>query len=219
MVAAKSLIAGALVALVGAAAAAADAPTVHINRADQAKAEAALLSLKDFGVGWTGGKRTPSKLAAPKCPGFDPKESDLTVTGHAEARFTYARGSVVFDQDNQVLKSADAVATDFARVIRPKLTGCLAYELKSSDKSVVSASVRKLQFPQLGDTTAAYRATVVVRVGGRKVTFVRDYVFIGIGRLEYSLAVDAPAVLGRQLLAFEQAMAQNLVKRSGANVA
>jgi len=118
-----------------------------------------------------------------------------------------------------VLKSADAVTTDFARVITPKLTGCLAYELKSSDKSVVSATVRKLAFPRLGDVTAAYRGTVVLRVGGRKVTFVRDYIFIGIGRLEYSLAVDAPAVLSRQLLAFEQAMAQNLVKKSGANVA
>jgi hypothetical protein len=216
---ARSLLAGILVALVGAAAAAADSPTVRISKADQAKAEATLLQLKDFGVGWTGGKRTPSKLTAPKCPGFNPKESDLTVTGHAEARFTYARGSVVFDQDNQVLKSADAVTTDFARVIRPKLTDCLAYELKSSDKSVVSASVRKLTFPRLGDVTAAYRGTVVLRIGGRKVTFVRDYIFIGIGRLEYSLAVDAPAVLSRQLLSFEKAMAENLIKKSGASVA
>lgn len=215
----RALVAGAVVSLVAAATAAADAPTVRITKADQAKAEATLLQLSDFGVGWTGGKRTPSKLTAPKCPGFDPKESDLTVTGHAEARFTYARGGVVFDQDNQVLKSADAVAQDFARVIGPKLSGCLAYELKASDKSIVSADVRSLAFPKLGDVTAAYRATVVVRVGGHKVTFVRDYIFIGIGRLEYSLAVDAPAVLGKQLLAFERAMAQNLIKKSGANVA
>jgi hypothetical protein len=211
--------AGVLLALVGAATAAADNPTVRITRADQAKAEAALLRLKDFGVGWAGGQRKPSKLAAPKCPGFNPKESDLTVTGHAEARFTYARGSVVFDQDNQVLENADAVAKDFARVIRPKLTDCLAYELKSSDKSVVSARVRKMPFPLLGDTTAAYRATIVLHVGGRNVTFIRDYIFIGIGRLEFSLAVDGPAVLGRQLIDFEQAMARNLVKKSGANVA
>ena len=215
----RAFVAGALLSLVAAATAAADAPTVRITKADQAKAEAALLQLSDFGVGWTGGKRTPSKLTAPKCPGFDPKESDLTVTGHAEARFTYARGSVVFDQDNQVLKSSDAVATDFSRVVGPKLGDCLAYELKSSDKSVVSAAVRTLSFPKLGDVSAAYRATVVVRIGGHRVTFIRDYIFIGIGRLEYSLAVDAPAVLGKQLVAFEQAMARNLIKKSGANVA
>ena len=219
MVAARVLLTSVLLALVGAASAAADNPTVRITRADQAKADAALLRLGDFGVGWTGGQRKPSKLTAPKCPGFNPKESDLTVTGHAEARFSYAHGSVVLDQDNQVLESTDAVAKDFARVIRPELPDGLAYQLKSSNKSVVSATVRTLAFPRLGDTTAAYRATIVLRVGGRKITFIRDYIFIGIGRLEFSLAVDGPAVLGRELVAFEHAMAQNLVKRSGANVA
>ena len=44
---------------------------------------ASLLRLHDFGAGWTGGSETPSKLTAPSCPGFDPKESDLTVSGHA----------------------------------------------------------------------------------------------------------------------------------------
>src|SRR5213079_1645723 len=137
---AKSLLAGVVLALVGAAAAAADNPTVRISHADQLKAEAALLALKDFGVGWSGGRRTPSKLTAPKCPGFDPKESDLTVTGHAEARFAYARGSVVFDQDNQVLKSASAVRTDFARVIQPKLKGqSLSFGWITRAKSVRTA--------------------------------------------------------------------------------
>ena len=50
MVDAKSLLAGVVLALVGAAAAAADNPTVRISHADQLKAEAALLALKDFGL-------------------------------------------------------------------------------------------------------------------------------------------------------------------------
>jgi hypothetical protein len=220
VVGAKVLLAGMLLALVGAASAAADDPTVRISHADQMKAEAALLQLSDFGVGWTGGRRTPSKLTAPQCPGFDPKESDLTVTGHAEARFAYARGSVVFDQDNQVLESEKAVATDFARVIRPKLKDCLAYELKQSGKGqVVSVVVRELPFPKVGTSSAAYRGTMVVRVGGRKVTFVSDFIFIGQGRLEYSLNIVAPAVLGGELVSFEQSIAQKLVKKAGANVA
>jgi hypothetical protein len=217
---AKSLLAGVVLALAFAAAAAADDPTVRITRADQEKAEAALLKLKDFGVGWTGGPRTPSKLTAPKCPGFNPKESDLTVTGHAEARFTYARGSVVFDQDTQVLESAKAVSTDFARVIQPKLKDCLAYELKQSGKGqIVSVVVRELPFPRLGTETAAYRGTMVIRAGTRKVTFVSDFIFIGQGRLEYSLNVVAPAVLGNELASFEQSIAQKLIKKAGANVA
>jgi hypothetical protein len=217
---AKSLLAGVVLALAFAAAAAADDPTVRITKADQEKAEAALLKLKDFGVGWTGGPRTPSKLTAPKCPGFNPKESDLTVTGHAEARFTYARGSVVFDQDTQVLESAKAVSTDFARVIQPKLKDCLAYELKQSGKGqIVSVVVRELPFPRLGTETAAYRGTMVIRAGTRKVTFVSDFIFIGQGRLEYSLNVVAPAVLGNELASFEQSIAQKLIKKAGANVA
>jgi hypothetical protein len=220
VVGAKALVAGVLLALVGAAGAVADDPTVRISHADQLKAEAALLQLTDFGVGWTGGKRTPSKLTAPKCPGFDPKESDLTVTGHAEARFTYAKGSVVFDQDNQVLESKKAVATDFARVIRPELKDCLAYELKQSGNGhVVSVVVRELPFPKVGTSSAAYRGTMVVRAGGRKVTFVSDFIFIGQGRLEYSLNIVAPAVLGSELVSFEQSIARMLVKKAGANVA
>jgi len=221
VVGAKSLLAGIVLALAFAAAAAADDPTVRITRADQLKAEAALLKLKDFGVGWTGGKRTPSKLTAPKCPGFDPKEFDLTVTGHAEARFTYARGSVVFDQDNQVLESERAVRTDFARVIQPKLKDCLAYELKQSGKGqIISVVVRELSFPRLGTETAAYRGTMVLRAGGgRKVTFVSDFIFIGQGRYEYSLNVVAPAVLGGELASFEQSIAQKLIRKAGANVA
>jgi len=219
---AKLLVTGVLLALVGAAAASADNPTVRISRADQLKAEAVLLRLKDFGAGWTGGKRTPSKLTAPKCPGFNPKESDLTVTGHAEARFTYAREFVQVNQDNQVLVSPKAVTTDFARVIQPKLKDCLAYELKQSGKGqVISVDVRELRpFPKLGAVSAAYRGTMVLRAGGRKVTFVSDFVFVGQGRLEFSLNFVAPAALGHDLIAFEQSIAQKLVeKASSGNVA
>jgi hypothetical protein len=220
VVAAKSLLTGVVLALVAAAAAAADNPTVRIQHADQMRAERALLALKDFGVGWTGGKRKASKLTAPSCPGFDPKESDLTVTGHAEARFTYSKGSVVFEQDNQVLESEKAVQTDFSRVIRPQLKDCLAYELKKSGRGrVVSVDVRELPFPRMGTVSAAYRGTMVLNIGGHKVTFVSDFIFIGQGRLEYSLNVVAPAVLGGELVSFEQSLAQKLVEKAGANVA
>jgi hypothetical protein len=217
VVGAKFLLAGIVLALVGAATAGADNPTVRIDPADQAKADAALLKLKDFGPGWTGGPRKPEKLAAPKCPGFNPKESDLTVTGHAEARYTFP-GQVGFDQDVQVLKSGHAVATDFGRVIGPKLAHCLAYQLKSS-QHVVSASVTRLRFPRIGDDTAAYRATVVVKVAGHKIKLVRDYVFLGKGRVEFSLAFEAPARLGNELQAFEQAIAHKLSESVGSNVA
>ena len=208
-----------LLALACTGAALADNPTVKINTADQAKADASLLRLKDFAavVGWTGGPTTPSKLTAPSCPGFNPKESDLVVTGHAEARFTYKSGGVIFDQDSQVLESADAVKTDFARTITPKLADCLAYQLKSSGKGtkVLSVGVRQLGLPRIGDISAAYRATVVIKTGtARTVTIVSDYVFFGQGRFEFSINVEAPVGEGGQLVPFETAMAQILVKRA-----
>jgi len=221
--AAKVLATGVLLVLLCAGSALADNPTVRISKEDQAKAVAALLHLHDFGVGWTGGPQKPTKLTAPNCPGFDPKESDLTVTGHAEARFAYSRGGVIFEQDTQVLESQQAVATDFKRTVTSKLPGCLAYQLKSSGKGEVkTVQVAALKFPHVGDVSAAYRATVVVHSSGHDAKIVSDFIFFGVGRLEYSLNVVAPAVEADQLPAFEQAMVQILVRRAnagGGNVA
>ena len=216
--AARIFVAGALLALASAGAALADNPTVKINSADQAKADASLIRLKDCGVGWVGGPKTPSKLTAPGCPGFNPKESDLVVSGHAEAQFTYtsAGGKVIFDQDSQVLASSDAVRTDFARSIQPKLAGCLAYPWKSSKTpKVVSVAVRQLGLPRIGDVSAAYRVTVVLKSStGRTEKIVSDSVFFGQGRFEFAINVLAPAAAGDQLVPFETMMARILVKRA-----
>ena len=205
-----------LLAFACAGAALADNPTVKINAADQAKADASLIRIKDFGVGWTGGPKTPSKLTAPSCPGFNPKESDLVITGHAEALFNYRSGGVTFDQDTQVLESADAVKTDFGRTIQPKLADCLAYQWKSAKNAkVVSVVVHQLALPRIGNISAAYRATVVLKTTTvRTVTIVSDYVFFGQGRFEFSINVVAPAVESGQLGPFETSMAQILVKRT-----
>lgn len=216
----KALLTGLVLALACATSALADSPTVRISKDDQAKAEAALLKLKDFGVGWTGGPKTPEKLTSPNCPGFDPKESDLTVSGHAEAHFTY-KATVIFEQDTQVLESPQAVQTDFSRTVQPKLAECLAYQIKKSGNGQVkSVQVKPLNLTKLGSVSAAYRAYVVLRNGTHDAHIVSDFVFFGVGKYEYSINVLAPAPLAGQLTAFEQSMAQMLVKRTpGSDVA
>jgi hypothetical protein len=215
VVAAKSLVVTvALIALVTAAAAVADAPTVRIARADQVRAVAALLRLGDIGTGWAGGRTPTSKLSAPSCPGFDPKESDLVVTGHANARFVNSAAHATLAQDVQVLASERAVRTDFARTIRPALARCLAYQLRKAP-NVTGVTVERLRFPDVGTVSAAYRATVVVRDGGRKVTLYDDYVFVGVGRYEFALNVLAPPAVADQLVNFETAMMRILIKRVG----
>jgi len=215
VVAAKSLLATALIAVCFTGAALGDNPTVRITKADQGRAASLLLRLSDLGAGWQGGATKPSPLVAPSCPGFNPKESDLVVSGHADARFTSAAGGVVLDQDVEVLASAAAVRTDFARTIRPQFPPCLAYELEHT-ANVVSASVEKIPFPATGSVSAAYRATVLVRSARLKGTLLSDFVFFAVGRVEYSFNVLAPTEAASQLVRFELALAQIVLRRPGA---
>jgi hypothetical protein len=212
--AAQSLVAAALASLVCAAAALADAPHVKLSTADQAKAVAALLKTSDLGAGWAGGTIAPGPLAPPSCPGFDPKESDLTVTGHADARFTFAAGGVELDQDVQVLATPADVAKDFRRTISPRLGQCLAYQLARLSK-VAGVSVKRVAFPPTGTVSAAYRALVAVRSGEAHGTLLSDYVFFGEGRVEYEFTIIAPVGTGSQLPRFELELAQILLKRAG----
>jgi hypothetical protein len=114
-----------------------------------------------------------------------------------------------------VLETAQAVATDFARTIQPKLADCLGRQLKASGKgSVVSVDVKPLAFPRIGSVSAAYRASIVVRAHGHEARIVSDFVFFGTGRFEFSLNVVAPAFEAGQLVPFEQAMVEKLVSRA-----
>jgi hypothetical protein len=186
---------------------------VRISSADQAKAAAALLRRSDLGMGWGGGQTQTSSLTPPDSPGFRPKESDLVVTGHADARFQFQQGVVELDQDVEVLASERAVRTDFSRSISPQLATCLAYQLKHIS-GVVSASVSRIQFPPLGSVSAVYRAELTVKTKHGVARAVIDYVFFGHGRVEYEFTVRAPAETRDQLGRFEVGLAQILLQRA-----
>ncbi|HUK45359.1 MAG TPA: hypothetical protein VLV28_08685 [Gaiellaceae bacterium] len=218
MVAAKSLLAAALIGLLWASAALADAPTVRISSADQAIAKAALLRRSDFGAGWLGGPIKTSPLSSPNCPGFDPKESDLVVSGHADARYRFQQGGVELDQDVQVLESQASVLTDFARTISPQLANCLAYQLGKLP-NVVRASVTRVPFPPTGAVSAVYRAEIAVKTARGQGSLLSDYVFFGEGRVEYEFTVIAPVGARDQLAQFEVGLAQILLRRAGATPA
>jgi hypothetical protein len=221
VVAAKPLLAAALIGLVStstALAAIVDAPTVRITPADQAKARAALLRRTDLGAGWLGGAIKTSPLSPPNCPGFDPKESDLVVTGHADARYTYKQGGLELDQDVQVMKDEAAVQTDFARSISPKLAKCLAYQLAKL-KNVVGVRVARLPFPPTGVVSAVYRAVIDLRTPSGRGRLLSDYVFFGQGRTEYEFTVIAPLGAADQLAQFEHVLAQTLLRRAASGTA
>jgi hypothetical protein len=215
VVAAKSLVAAALLGLLLTAQALGDAPTVKISSADQAKANAALLHRADLGAGWTGGPVKTQPLTPPDCPGFAPKESDLVVTGHADARYVFQQLGVELDQDVQVLESEDDVQNDFSRTISPGLGRCLQYQLGKL-AHVTDVSVTRMPFPPIGSVSAVFRAEITVRTSKGLGRLVSDYVFFGSGRTEYEFTVIAPADSRDQLVRFELALAQKLLSRAAA---
>ena len=212
MVAVKSLVASVLFALLLAPAALADTYALRIDPEDQAWAAQALLRPGDFGHGWRGGSVPSEKPVGISCPDFDPKASDLVVTGQGSASFENARAGVEVHVDSQVFESATAVKTDFARMIQPPLTACLAYRLEKNTQ-IAEATAQPLRFPRIGSATAAYRVLTTVRSQGKRYKYVRDYVFFSNGRLEFSLIVVAPARYKENLAPFEAEIARLLVKR------
>jgi len=192
----------------------AERPTVRINAADQAKAGAALLRRTDLPFGWRGGQVKPEAPRGPDCPGFQPKFADLVVTGHAAVSFVNTRAGVRILQDSQVLESVAAVKADFVRTMTPQLPGCIAHQYRR-DPNVVSVTVQRLEFPRLGTHTAAYRATLTVRTRNRPAKVVSDFVFVGHGRMEYSLNLVAPARFEPQLADFAADIIRIVVKRGG----
>jgi hypothetical protein len=202
-----------LIGLVWTAAALADKPTIRISKNGQATAVASLLQRSDFGTGWLGGPTKPRSLTAPDCPGFDPKESDLVVTGHADARYQYKQAGVELDQDVQVLENADAVLKDFQRSISTRLGRCLAYQL-GKIKDISDVSVKQISFPKTGAVSAVYRAMLVLTHGPTQTHLVSDYVFFGDGPVEYEFTVVAPITAIDQLSQFESGLAQILIKRA-----
>jgi hypothetical protein len=212
VVAIKSLVASALLALALGPVAVADSPTLKLDPGDQAWAAQALLRASDFGLGWRGGMTKPGKPKGVSCPGFDPKASDLIVSGHANATFLNERAGVQVSVDTEVLDSPESVAKDFARTIQPELEDCLAHQLKRGP-GIAGVTVERLDFPMVGANTAAYRATITVRLNGRTAKVLSDYVFFSNGRLEYSLNVQASARYRPQLVPFEADIARMLLKR------
>jgi hypothetical protein len=190
-----------------------DNPRLKIDPADQAWAQQTLLRLDDFGLGWHGGIIKSDRPQGPTCPGFDPKASDLVVTGHANASFTNPSARVQVSLDSQVMQTADAVRADFDRTIQPPLPACLAYQLKQGPR-IASVTVVQIPFPKIAPVSAAYRATITVRTNAGTAKVLSDFVFLGDGRVEFSLNVVAPSVFHQQLVPFEADMARMLVKRT-----
>src|SRR5262249_52398165 len=151
-------------------------PKIRITKADQAKAAAAVLRFSDLGPAWAGGKAKPTSLKAPICPGNQPNDSDLTISGHAESLLTLQSAGLQVDTDAEVFKTPAQVAKLVQRTMGKAVIGCLKYNLlKSVGTGAQIGATQVLAVPK----AKAFRVEVAVKPTGstEPVKVFSDYLF------------------------------------------
>jgi hypothetical protein len=206
----------AVLAAAGAALAAGGKEQIKLNAHDNASARAAVVKSADLGSGWTGGLVKPDLSPPPTCPGYNPKQSDLVLTGVAESHFM--RTGLDIQSETQVLKTAQMVSLDWHRSVDTAgLVPCLRTHLgKSLGAAAKVISFAKTSFPQVATYAAAFRALVDVTAAGKTVHVLVDIVPFGRGRTELTLTVTAPASAASAVTAGEIRLARLLVARAKA---
>jgi hypothetical protein len=189
-----------LVAAQVAHAALAETPISRFTAADQAAAKAAVLRSADLGAGWKGGLKKSPKVSGvtseDECPGlWEPKQSDLVITGLAESKFT-APGAEI-SSTVQVYKTVRMSKLDWQRtVVHPGVIPCLRRKLApESEPGFRFVSLTRTPFPQIAGN-AAVRFRIVFEVtpdaGGDPVRVLTDGVVFGKGRTGISLSFTLP---------------------------
>ena len=173
-------------------------PKRRITPADQVKARSILLKRTDFVAGW---KRTPASPDSDfVCPGFNPDESDLTLTGEAEADFERSGGGVAVYSYSEVWASKSDALKSWTRSDKPAAARCLGYafrkgaEAEGAQVKIISAG--RIAFPKLAPRTAAFKvvARVTIPQSGRMETvpITIQAVALGHGRGDVSFAAISP---------------------------
>jgi hypothetical protein len=187
---------------------------LKFNTADQAAAHAAVIRRSDLGsTGWKGGARKPDLSPGPSCPNYDPKQSDLVLTG--AARTEYSKAGLDFESQTGVLQTERMVRLDWERsALARGVLPCLSSVLKKSvgtGTKIVSA--RKIAFPHVATYSAAFRFVIDVRSSGAAVRVMIDLVAVGRGRTEITLTTTAPYAARAVVAPAEVRLAQLLVGR------
>jgi hypothetical protein len=214
-----------LVALVLAAsfatAARADKPTLALNPADEAKARTIVVQRADLGsaLGWTGGAVKPSPPSSLDCAGYNPKQSDIVLTGRAKTRFKLPGLEV--ESEVQLLRSEGMVALDWRRTVTapavlPCLRAALAKGLFASQKLV---SFARIPFEALGAHRFAFRAVVSVPSAGSTTRVLIDFVLVAVNRTEITLITTAPYSQAASVAPLERRLAEAMVARADRRIA
>lgn len=162
-------------------------PKRQINAGDQRKATSILLKRPDFNTGWTKVPNSPDDDEHMSCPGYNPDESDLILTGDAESSFGYSdRLHSVFSTANIYKTRAQALAS-WTRGVKPAAPGCFAKLMKQAigADGTPTTIVRRgwIAFPKLAPRTAAMRVVLKVTFTseGQTTTVPLTITLVGLG--------------------------------------
>jgi hypothetical protein len=178
-----------------------------------------VLRLADFrvGSGWKGGLlKNAQAFTSDTCPGlWDPKQSDLVITGAAESDF--AGKGMRATSAVQVYKTVRMAELDWDRsVIDPVYISCLKQQLAAHPTPHLRyVSVKKTSFPRIGQR-AAVRIRVVAEYsasGAKPVRVLMDQVALGRGRTGILISFTGPYAARVVADAAETSIAEKLVRR------
>lgn len=210
-----------IVSLVLAGAAAALDGRIQLSAAGQAAARAAVIKRADLGAagGWVGGMTKPDLSQQLECASYRPKQSDLIVIGAAES--TWKNSGLQFYSVAQVLRTAEMVRLDWQRtVLDPRVLPCVRRALaKEFGTAAHLVSFRRIAFPQIADSTRAYRAVADAKTPAGKVRIMYDIVLVASGRTEITLTAAAPMSTAQIIAAAEVRLARILAARASAGTA
>ncbi len=202
----------ALVAVGGVALGAGGQPGKALRPADQALARSIVLRRSDLPAGFQGSPASPSQGEVPRCKGFMPDESDLTLRGQASSPdFSRSGNLPLVSSSADVWSSAAQAKADFQRVVRPGLSSCLLTTVAKALKATapkgvsyvaVSGSLRPLT--GLGQQAATVRLVFTGVSGSSRIPLIADYYAIRKNRvtaLIITLNLQTSYALGHRLAA------------------
>ena len=199
-------------ALVMAQVALAESPVMRFNAADQAAAKAVVLKAADLGPGWKGGPQKASVEGPPPCPGWNPKQADLVITGAAESEFS-APGAMV-SSSVQVYKTTRMIAVDWQRtVIAPEVIRCISRDLGADvGDGMRVISMKRMPFPKLATFSARFRV-LLETTQGQAVRVLIDVVLVGRGRTAVAITLSTPYANRAEADAAEVRLARLMLAR------
>jgi hypothetical protein len=194
-------------------------PRKRIVPADQKKAAAIVLQRADFAAGWKR-VRTSEGGDDPRCPGFAPDESDLTLTGESESEFEYTGGMPYVGSFSNVYVSTKDALASWSRSVKPAVARCVAHFFRqgiaAEGGKVAILKQGRMAFPRVAPRTAAFRvlARVTVTNAGQNVTvpFAIHLIALGKGRGDVGLIAMGPGagIPPAELRSFARLLASRL---------